>query len=87
LGFVFKLDVSKAKRNQALGLEVLKRALGDAGLLPKREFASPEEFGTYFNGHKTVILDGAEQRMQRPGDHETQKAFYSGKKNPTPPNH
>ena len=87
LGFVFKLDVSNAKRNQVLGLEVLKRALGDAGLLPKREFASPEELGTYFIGHKTIILDRAEQRMQRPGDNEEQKAFYSGKKNPTPPNH
>lgn len=87
LGFVFKLDVSNAKRNQVLGLEVLKRALSDGGLLPKREFASPEEFWEYFNGHKTVILDGTEQRMQRPGDYETQKAFYSGKKNPTPPNH
>ena len=86
-GFVFKLDVSNAKRNQVLGLEVLKRALGDAGLLPKREFASPEEFGAYFSGHKSIILDGTEQRMQRPGDNEEQKAFYSGKKNRTPPNH
>ena len=87
LGFVFKLDVSNAKRNQVLGLEVLKRALGDAGLLPKREFASPEEFGAYFNGHKSIILDGTEQRMQRPSDNEDQKAFYSGKKNRIPPNH
>lgn len=87
LGFVFKLDVSNAKRNQTLGLEVLKRSLSDAGLLPKREFASSEEFGTYFSGHKSVILDGTEHRMQRPGEGEAQKAFYSGKKNRTPPNH
>ena len=87
LGFVFKLDASNAKRNQALGLEVLKRALSDAGLLPKRSFATPEAFAAYFRQHKAVILDGTEQRMQRPGDNEEQKAFYSGKKKDTPPNH
>ena len=87
LGFMFKLDVSNAKRNQALGLEFLKRALGEAGLLPKREFAWPEEFGAYFSGHGSVILNGIEQRIQRPGDYETQKKFYSGKKKRIPPNH
>ena len=86
LGFVFHLDVSNAKRNQAMGLVVLQRALGDADLLPKRSFDSVEEFSAYFEQHKSVILDGTEQRMQRPGDQEEQKAFYSGKKNPTPPN-
>jgi hypothetical protein len=70
-----------------MGLEVLKRALGDAGLLPKRSFASPEEFSAYFQQHKSVILDGTEQRMQRPSAREEQKAFYSGKKKDTPPNH
>lgn len=87
LGFVFKLDVSNAKRNQTMGLEVLKRGLGDAGLLPKRSFASVEAFSAYFQQHKSVILDGTEQRMQRPGDQEEQTAFYSGKKKDTPPNH
>ena len=57
LGFVFKLDVSNAKRNQVLGLEVLKRALGDAGLLPKREFASPV-FGALSDrfGRKPILM-------------------------------
>jgi hypothetical protein len=86
LGFVFKLDVSNAKRNQALGLGVLKHALSDTGLLPKREFASPEEFAEYFGKYGAVILDGTEQRVQRPGDHEAQKKFYSGKKKRTQPN-
>jgi len=79
LGFIFKLDVSNAKRNQVLGLRVLKRALGDAGLLPKREFSSVEEFMQYFGEHQSVILDGTEQRMQRPADNELQKLFYSRK--------
>ncbi|MFN4257564.1 MAG: hypothetical protein ACK4Q5_21425 [Saprospiraceae bacterium] len=87
LGFVFKLDVSNAKRNLVLGLRVLKRALGDAGLLPKREFASEEEFGAYFQKQGgSIIVDGTEQRMQRPKNQEEQKVFYSGKKNLTPPN-
>jgi len=80
LGYVFKLDGSNAKRNQALGLEVLKKGLSDADLLPKRSFSSLEAFSAYFSQHKSVILDGTEQRMQRPGDSEEQKAFYSGKK-------
>ena len=87
LGYVFKLDGSNAKRNQALGLEVLKRGLSDAGLLPKRSFSSHEEFSAYFSQHKSVILDGTEQRMQRPGDSEEQKAFYSGKKKDIQPKH
>ena len=87
LGFVFKLDVSNAKRNQSLGLEVLKRGLGDAGLLPKRSFTSAEDFSAYFQEHKSVILDGTEQRMQRPKDKDEQKAFYSGKKKGIPPSH
>ena len=86
LGFVFHLDVSNAKRNQAMSLKVLRKALGDVELLPKRSFASVQEFSAYFEQHRSVILDGTEQRMQRPGDQEEQKVFYSGKKNRTPPN-
>ena len=80
LGFVFHLDVSNAKRNQSMGLEVLQKALRDADLLPKRLFATAEEFALHFQGHRAVILDGTEQRMQRPGDQEEQKSCYSGKK-------
>jgi len=87
LGFIFNIDVSNAKRNQALGLEILKRALLDANLLPQRSFSTPEEFLAYFSKHKSIIMDGTEQRIQRPGDPEEQKDNYSGKKKPTPPNH
>jgi hypothetical protein len=84
LGFVFGLNFSNAKRNQALGLSVLKRALETASLLPKRDFESLEDFEAYFSGNQKVILDGVEQRIQRPGDYETQKSFYSGKKKRIP---
>lgn len=80
LGFVFQMDVSNAKRNQTLGLEVLKRALGEGGYLPERSLGTPEEFWAHFAAHKAIILDGTEQRIQRPKNKETQQAFYSGKK-------
>lgn len=83
LGFVFHFDASNAKRNQTLGLTVLKRALRDKGCLPEREFESPEAFWKHFEGQKAIILDGTEQRIQRPSDKESQKAYYSGKKNAT----
>ncbi len=72
---------SNAKRNQTMGIEILKDALSKIGVLPKREFESPQEFKTYFEKHKTLILDATEQRVQRPKDNETQKEYYSGKKN------
>jgi hypothetical protein len=83
LGFVFNLDVSNAKRNQSLGLQILQRSLADAGHLPERNFESPEEFWKHFEGQKVIILDGTEQRIQRPSNSENQKAFYSGKKKAT----
>jgi hypothetical protein len=84
LGLVTGLDGSNAKRNQERGLQVLKHALGNAGVLPKREFATVEEFHTYFAGKKELLIDGLEQRVQRPSDYEEQKGFYSGKKNALP---
>ncbi|WP_394992997.1 hypothetical protein [Emticicia sp.] len=80
LGFVSGIDGSNAKRNQTMGIEILKTALSEIGILPKRNFISVEEFKTYFEEHKTLILDATEQRVQRPQDDEVQKEFYSGKK-------
>lgn len=82
LGYVFHLDGSNAKRNQTIGLTVLKRALCAGNYLPKREFASVEEFAAYFEPHKVVLLDGTEQRIQRPGEDDMQQTCYSGKKKP-----
>lgn len=81
LGFVSGIDGSNAKRNQTMGIEVLKNALSKKGVLPKRNFESPQDFKIYFEEHKTLILDATEQRVQRPQDHDVQKAYYSGKKN------
>lgn len=74
------IDGSNAKRNQELGIKILKNGLDKMGVLPKREFENVEEFKSYFSKENELIIDGIEQRMQRPSDNETQKEHYSGKK-------
>lgn len=83
LGFVCGMDASNAKRNQQFGLQVLERALSAAQCLPRREFKDATEFASYLQNETTVIIDGMEQRMQRPNDDEVQRDFYSGKKSVT----
>lgn len=80
LGLVCGMDGSNAKRNQELGLAVLKETLETAGCAPKRGFQSAEEFSQYLKKEKTLLLDGTEQRIQRPGANEEQRMMYSGKK-------
>ncbi|MGE0104969.1 MAG: hypothetical protein AB7H86_03255 [Blastocatellales bacterium] len=80
LGFVSGMDASNAKRNQQLGLQVLEHALSAVKCMPHREFKNAAEFASYLQNEKTVILDGLEQRMQRPNEDEVQRDFYSGKK-------
>lgn len=84
LGFVSGMDAANAKRNQTLGLQVLEACLRTADYLPKRSLATAAEFAEYFQHEETLIFDGIEQRIQRPGDNETQKDPYSGKKVPYP---
>ena len=80
LGLVSGMDGSNAKRNQELGIAVLKEALAQTGHAPKREFATVAEFEAYFQEYETLLVDGTEQRKQRPGNKEEQKDCYSGKK-------
>jgi hypothetical protein len=80
LGYVYQLDGANAKRNQALGLRVLTRTLQDAKMMPVREFKTPQALYEHFKKEAVVLLDGTEQRIQRPGDKEEQKEWYSGKK-------
>ena len=84
LGFVTGMDGSNAKRNQDFGLSLLKEALQAAGVAPKREFGSLEEFQKVFADCDTVIIDGTEQRIERPQEPVSQKDNYSGKKKLTP---
>ena len=80
LGLVTGMDASNAKRNQQIGISLLKEALSSGGYAPKREFKDVEEFKEFFKDSDSIIIDGTEQRMQRPKDTEKQKDSYSGKK-------
>jgi hypothetical protein len=80
LAFVFGCSQPVAKTNQDLFLKILEVALHQSGAMPRREFSDPNDFNSYFESHKTLILDGTEQSIQRPKDKELQKAHYSGKK-------
>ena len=84
LGIVCGLDGANAKRNQELGVRVLQQALETVSCVPRREFKSVQDFEAYLKKEKTLILDGTEQRMQRPQKPEEQKACYSGKKKDIP---
>ena len=83
LGLVFGCDGSTAQRNQKSALPVLRLALSNAGVMPARSFANVKDFEKWFSKDEVLILDGTEQRSQRPGDNEVQKEAYSGKKNRT----
>lgn len=84
LGFVTGMDGSNAKRNQDFGLSILREALEVAGVAPKREFDSLEEFEVHFADCDTLLIDGTEQRFERPKNNTDQKENYSGKKKLTP---
>ena len=83
LAFVSGMDRANAKRNQALGLKVLQHTLEHAGCLPERRFANAEEFAAALQDEPKLLIDGLEQRTQRPHQHEAQADGYSGKKNAT----
>ncbi len=74
------MDGSNAKRNQDFGLSILKDALQAAGVAPKREFSSLQEFQKHFDDCDTLLIDGTEQRFEGPKNNEEQKQGFSGKK-------
>ena len=83
LGFVTGMDASNAKRNQDLGISILQSMLLSQGYAPIRSFDSVAEFEGYFRKYDTLIIDGTEQRIQRPSNEDSQKDNYSGKKKDT----
>ena len=77
------MEAANAKRNQTPGLPVWEACLRTGDYVPKRSFATAADFAAYFQHEETLIFAGIEQRIQRPGDNETQKDPYSGKKSAT----
>jgi hypothetical protein len=80
LGLVCGMDAANAKRNQELGLRVLEHTLAAVNCLPKRGFRNAAEFADHLHNEAILLIDGTEQRTQRPTDDGDQKEHYSGKK-------
>lgn len=59
-------------------LPILNGGLDELGLLPARSRAKVQR---KLQNESEVIIDGTERPIQRPGDYEVQKEYYSGKKN------
>lgn len=78
LGVQFGLHRSCAFRKVTRYMDALKIALKNSGSLPAE---SIEELNKQLRGVGLVIVDGTEQRKNRPKDREKQKNYYSGKKN------
>ena len=79
----FDLSPSNAHANQATVLTVLQAALEQGGWMPKREYATDEEFIEDWKEESAIIVDATEQNRQRPGNQDDQKAAYRGKKKRT----
>lgn len=62
-------------------MPVLNDALDELGLLPAR---NGEKAKRKLKEEQEVIIDGTERPIQRPQDYDTQKEYYSGKKNDIP---
>jgi hypothetical protein len=77
LGLTTGIDGSTAKRNQDIGLALVKQALSQSGYLPKTHFANAESFKAYFKDKGPVLIDATEHRTQRPEDSTYQKQMYS----------
>lgn len=80
LGFQFDMDGSKACTNVHALWPILKRALTNSGVLPKREFASVEELREAFAEISELFIDATERPHTRPQDAEEQRKKFSGKK-------
>ena len=78
--FIFQIDLAGAKRYFDKGLDILYYTLLTNEFLPIREFDSPKDMEVYFDNTRQIIIDGTEQRIQRPESKEKQLATYSGKK-------
>ena len=79
-GYLFQIDQPNAIRKFRSGLKIIHDTLEIDGYIPFRDFENAGLFHHQFVKGETLILDGTEQRIQRPSSNEVQKDFYSGKK-------
>ena len=80
----FDISRSVAFEKQAIGVRLLSMALQATGDLPAGRFKSINDLEKALDQHDELLIDGTEQRRQRPENQEVQKEDYSGKKKRTP---
>ena len=82
LGTQFGMARSKAHTNLHKLTPILEQTLVELGLLPYREFHSPEDLKAALGDVEQILIDVTERNYRRSQDNATQKEHYSGKKTP-----
>ncbi len=80
LGMHFGFNRSSAYKRIEQYTKALEKALEGGKFLPARSIG---ELNESMGNSKVIIVDGTEQRRNRPKNWEKQKEYYSGKKNIT----
>lgn len=80
LGFVFDMSPSKASENAKKLLPVLKMALKNLHVLPKRHFKDVAELEQLVENAKHILIDATERPHFRHRKPSKQRRHYSGKK-------
>ena len=78
MGVEFGMHRSNAYRNVNRYMEGLKKALQKCHCIPSDSIGAMKK---KLKDVEVIIIDGTEQRKNRPKDAEKQKDYYSGKKN------
>lgn len=84
LGTQFGMGRSKAHENLYKLSPILHQSLVHLGMMPYREFKTPEELKAALSGVDQMIIDATERAYRRSQDPAQQRAHYSGKKNVIP---
>lgn len=80
LGFDFEMSRSNACTNVHQLMPILLKTLAYLEVLPQREFANVAEVQEAWAEISDLFIDVTERPHYRPGDYESQKEYYSGKK-------
>lgn len=80
LGTQFEMVRSKANENLHKLSPILHQTLVRLGMMPHREFKTPEELKAALQGIDQVIIDATERAYRRSQDEAKQREHYSGKK-------
>jgi hypothetical protein len=80
LGTQFNMARSKANENLHKLSPVLHKTLERLGMMPHREFKTPEALKAALKGVDQIIIDATERAYRRSQDDAKQREHYSGKK-------